>query len=553
MASSSKRKPKNTTPKSRVKVGLAKHRSVGKKQHASKRASLPRVGTAHVEAKVVDDPVESIKTSFQISHDDESATAAKPDKKEQLADELLLIGQQFRTRLELLWAYIVDVSSAANVTQVENMVSLPILLNQLAVRESESVGKSDAAIFSFTTNFHQQFKSGRKNESSITLKVYERKHSSKILELIKYTNAANNILNDTAVQQIHNCFEEMLARLLDCYFMNKPEAVPAAMTIPYQEVLSFNDLGDAKRFVVNKTIEDFLKRKTLDDQFAFIKQEFKVDIPSLFPELPSFKEFVLRRNVIVHAGGRATGEYIRKLPKGLPNRPHVKVGERLDTDFEYVQNVWRLTWTLGVILVHQVLRNYCRFEKLVNYEDNADGFMNQAAYLCIKASHLDAAEALLQYASPLSYRKDTQKLTIAVNLAQTYLWKGASEDCEKVLLEHDWNATNSLFRLCVAALRGDRKLFKRELKNAHGEGSIDIFDLVEWPVFQRIRKDEEFKSWVEELFGAGALDGSDDIDVRLLNVSASERLRALVEKARARKVNRERHEGKKGHRTESEK
>lgn len=63
----------------------------------------------------------------------------------------------------------------------------------------------------------------------------------------------------------------------------------------------------------------------------------KVDLSSSFPDLPKFKEFILRRHAIVHAGGNVTSEYLRRARSinGIDVR-NLKKGQRLPVDSQYV-------------------------------------------------------------------------------------------------------------------------------------------------------------------------------------------------------------------------
>ena len=115
---------------------------------------------------------------------------------------------------------------------------------------------------------------------------------------------------------------------------------------------------------------------------------------------------------------------------------------------------------------------------------------------------------------------------VRVNLAQTYKWQGRNEDCEKLLCEHDWEAANDQFRLCVAVLR-EQEDAEQYLARAAGSGAIRLSDLYEWPLFTKFRQQEEFSAIVERVFGRDARPPLEKFPASLLNFSHEETLREL--------------------------
>lgn len=295
-------------------------------------------------------------------------------------------------------------------------------------------------------------------------------------------------------------------------------------------MLSFSSLEDAKRHVIAKEIENFLKRKGTDEQLKYIKDELKADIASHFKHLSEFKEIILRRHAIVHAGGLASAEYIRRAKriKGI-DISNIDEGEHMPLHAKYVINAWNVICSMGVILLHLVAKECARSKRSKTEEDQADRFLINSAFNCIQNNQLDAAESILKYAHKLKLTKDPSDLMVTINLAQTLRWKGDIKGCEKLLDSKDWSAYSSLFQLCVAALRDDENNFKTLLFEIASQKAISITELCEWPVFRLMRSKEDFHECVKEAFGEEIKSVTDLFKPKVVHIKPDKTLGALID------------------------
>ena len=196
---------------------------------------------------------------------------------------------------------------------------------------------------------------GNPKTATITSKVYDTEHFNILTKVSDYHNAALRILHETVIQQIVNSYEKILGDVIRWQLNNDPSIGKKDQAISYKDILSFGSFDDVKKHVIDKEIEDFLKRKSTEEQLKYLDDTLGVDIASHFPSLPEFKEFLLRRHAIVHAGGIATSEYVRRVKK-IPNYNGelISEGEFLPLSHSYVTKGWNNAYSMGIILLEAV-------------------------------------------------------------------------------------------------------------------------------------------------------------------------------------------------------
>lgn len=470
----------------------------------------------------------SIKFSLKPKVNDSIIIEDKDDAFEQ-TPSFNIIAQEFMTVLQLLWKYMHSIGSVAERTSISNLATMPLLLDKISEREKKAK-ESESPIAEIELNIDINDEINKESSKKISINIYEIEHLLALNEFRQNIDAALRILNETALQQIVNAYEQILWQLLSWHFYNNPDAAPKDKSLTYNELLGFSSFDEAKKHIVDEEIENFLKRKDTDEQLKYIKTELKADLSNFFPYLAEFKEIMLRRHAIVHAGGIASAEYIRRVkPLKVIDLSDIKENNKIPLSPRYVINAWNLFCSMGVILLHLVAKECARSRKSKDEEDQADKFLNNAAFTCIQNNQLDAAEIILTYANKLHLAKDPSNLQVIVNLAQTYKWKDKIDECNKLLDSKDWTAYSSLFQLCVAALRDEEDNFKKLLVNNANQKAISITELCEWPVFKLMRVKPYFNDLIKEIFGEEIKSVADLIKPKMINVKPEKTIEALID------------------------
>lgn len=439
------------------------------------------------------------------------------------------IGRRYITSLQLLWNYIKSVAGVAYKTNSTNLVSLMVLLSEVAAHGRKYADSDECmAIADATITFRSN---NEESQTNISCRVFDSHHLSQLRNHTKYYNAAKGILFESAIQQLANTYEYLIGELLRQHLRSDPDAAPKDQSITYRNLLTFASLDEAKDHVIEKEVVSFIKNKNTSEQLTYIKDELHADLSSHFRKLPELKEMILRRHMIVHTGGIATTIYRRELSKIKGYKGTVsEVGSKLPLSSEYVEESWATTYSAGVILLHIVARRYAQTLHNKDDENVADDVLLDAAYQAIVNEQYGAAEAILLYASKLRLASDTHDLMVCVNLAQTLKWQGKITECEEVLGKRDWDAANIKFQLCVAALRQDWKSFEKLLPMVAAQRKIEIHDMIDWPVFKEARKLEEYSRWVQTAFNQDILPEDEDFIPSILNFDADSSLEKILDR-----------------------
>jgi hypothetical protein len=462
-----------------------------------------------------------------IDPDKEQETVADDNPQEAPQDCFRRIGDQFSTKLLLLWTYIREIGSVANATTFTNMASaLALTFEVIDSAKQQSASTIPLAEVEF------EIRAGDTENPADTLrlteKVYEPRHLKSLQEYTQFHDAALRILHESALQQIVNAYERLIGDLIRWHLTYDPEAAPKDQTITYRELLQIETMDEAKRRVVQTVLSDFLRTKSAPQQLEYFREHFNADVKNHFPKMAEFEELILRRHTLVHAGGLITPEYLRRVRalKNLPYQPGTE-GSIVELDRPYIESAWSIVYSLGTILLHLVAQQCARNRKRPDEEDQADFFVLHYPFKAIQERLYAAAEMILNYAKPLRLAKTTNDLMVKINLAQTLKWQQREDEAKALLQTVDWKATSNLFRTCVAALR-DPDEFGDLLTAAVRDKDLSRESLYEWPVFTEVRKDSRFPEWVQQAFGGPDSPANERFPPSLLNFEHEAKLKEIM-------------------------
>lgn len=440
--------------------------------------------------------------SLRLKFPENNKTEQGKDKKPEFlfSKDIEQIGSDFTALMQMLNQYMNEIGSVAEQTARTNIFNIIPFIRELS-EEEKSTDESEEPVAE--VEFEINFRSGKEEIKNLLIEsnIYKYEYIEKVIEFQNQHDASLRILNETGIQQIVNAYEKLIGDIIEWQLYNKPDQALDSENISYRSLLNFNSLEEAKKYVIDNVITEFLKKKSAKEQLKYFKDEFGISIKSLFPKTNLFEELVLRRHCIVHAGGVATTEYIQKV-KGINgvNTDGIIVGQRIPLKSEYVNDAWRIVYALGVILFHQVGQNYARSIKSKEKEKSIDFYLIESAYNAIENKAYKAAQYILEYADKIKLSGDSAKYYVILNLAQANLWQGKKDKCNELLDQHDWSCLSAKFQLSVAALRNEEKKFRELLTLVVKQKDIKIQELLEWPIFRLMRKKDGYKNWIEQEF-----------------------------------------------------
>lgn len=321
----------------------------------------------------------------------------------------------------------------------------------------------------------------------------------KLNEKVDTTNLAYNLLPINFVVSFVSQYDAYLGGLIRVMFFNKPELLNnSEKNIMFSELLKFNSIEEAQEFVVEKEVESVLRDSHIK-QFKWLENKLGI---TLRKDLPSFSEFIEiteRRNLFVHCNGAVSRQYIENCREnGVKGIEEIKIGDLLDVKPAYFSKCYMTLFEIGVKLGHVMWRKLKPEEN-----DQADGHLNAVCYELLIKGHYKLAINLLTFATE-TLKKHTQEMVcvFTINKALAYYLSNKKQDCVKVLDKHDWSATNDKFKLAIEILKENYKESLEIMKSIGNKNEhLNEEAYRDWPLFNDIRKTEEFKQTYKEIFG----------------------------------------------------
>ena len=320
----------------------------------------------------------------------------------------------------------------------------------------------------------------------------------------KSSKAAYSILPRNFVVSLVSQYDAYLGELYRALFQIKPElAFLLEKEFTFQEILKYSDLDELKDFVIEKDIENLL-RKSHFEQLTTLENRIKKHTGKEFtlttnlPILPTFIEVTERRNLFVHCNGIISRNYLENCSKHkVPNISKLEVGHQLEVEPEYFGRAFQAVFEIGVKLGQVLWRKF-----LPESSEQADINVNNLCFELIQSGYYDLAYVILKFITEEIPNKSSAKLkkTMIINKALACYLLNDKKKCARILKSEDWTI-GIQFQLAVAVLNENyEEATKLMIKIGPNDDDFDASNYQEWPLFIKFRETDEFKSTFKEIF-----------------------------------------------------
>ncbi|WP_313629787.1 hypothetical protein [Pseudomonas sp.] len=321
-----------------------------------------------------------------------------------------------------------------------------------------------------------------------------------------------------AVVSVVSLFDAFLSRTLRNVYKAKPEILNSCTRqITFTELMQFGSIENAREFIIDKEIETLLRDSHIA-QFEWLSKRLDVKLTNL-PSWKDFVELTERRNLLVHADGRASAHYIDTCKKyEIKVDPTTIPGTRLNITPEYYRNACNCVAEIGLKLV-QVL-----WRKLLPSElEDAEGSYIEICYDLLIQHDYKLAEKMLSLTTEKAFKKVNAEssLYMTINLAISFKGQEKLKELNKLLDTIDFSPLSSKFKLASLVLTDkydDAADLMRKIGNSEEVSEVNY---TEWPLFRWFRKTDQFKSAFKDIYGRDfvivkgtlSLDEMDDSDL----------------------------------------
>jgi hypothetical protein len=287
-------------------------------------------------------------------------------------------------------------------------------------------------------------------------------------------------------------FDNLIANLIRLGFRTHPETLKksSSKTTNYKRVFEFSTLDLFFENLIEKEVEIIL-RQSHSEQFASMEKTFSLEGLKNIIHWDKFIETTERRNIFVHCDGKVSQQYLDVCGKYQVNLPD---------DCHYLIKSYLIFVNVALILTQIMWRKLKPTEK-----ENANAIISQTCFLLIKSESYDSALELLEFTEANFFDKSTQdatRLTVTLNKAQVYKWRGESKKMENIINKLDFSAYSDEYKLAGLVLR-DKFSDAASLVRKIGTESHYINEEAyrEWPIFREFRQTSEFLDIFKVVFG----------------------------------------------------
>lgn len=294
-------------------------------------------------------------------------------------------------------------------------------------------------------------------------------------------------------------YDAFLGGLIRALFLLRPDLLNASeRKLSYSELMAFGSLDEARDSLVEKEIESVL-RDSHSKQFDWLEGRFGVELRKGLSIWPEFVEVTERRNLFVHTSGIVSRQYVEVCRKhGVALGEAQQAGAQLGVTRKYLRRAYSVVLELGIKLAHVLWRKVSPSQLSA-----ADDHLNKVAYELLAEQRFPLAACVLDFAADglKKHANSEARLTYVVNRAQAHKWMGDEPSANAILSKEDWSAVSENFKLAERVLRDDFPGAIALMRTIGKDGSVGLLQYRTWPLFRKLREDQEFLSAFEEMFG----------------------------------------------------
>jgi predicted RNA-binding protein len=301
------------------------------------------------------------------------------------------------------------------------------------------------------------------------------------------TNYQKELLYKNAFIGLLSSVEWFYSQVLHFYYDKHPEAAGIKKkTMTLEDLKTFGTVQDAEKFLIDSKIEEVF-RAGFDAWMDILKDEVKLKLPYVRPFFNELLEVYQRRNLLVHNGGIVNSIYISKVSSEISK--DLKIGDKLTITSEYLENAICKLHIVFTLIAAEL------WKKLEPIEESRADILNSIAYRNMNQGRWEVSEWLS------CFIKDDENLKSRVKtVGQLNFWLSRKKRGNRALvigevLKADFTDKSLRYQLAVSALTDNKEEFFELLPETLRTKSLEIEELLEFPIFDEMRNTSEFEEF----------------------------------------------------------
>jgi hypothetical protein len=295
------------------------------------------------------------------------------------------------------------------------------------------------------------------------------------------------VLHESVLMTLTSRSEWFIAQLLHLYLQRYPGA--AGISEPFfsvDDLESLQTIDDARAVLLTHKVESIM-RDPLEDWLRFLREKPKLSMSYLAEQKPKIEEVFLRRNLVVHNGGRVSRKYLQRVDEAL--RKGMNLGETAEISTGYLND------SIDLLEQNLVMAGAELWKKLEPTDDHRGSLLLNLAVQRLEEHRWDMARAFSRFGMYDNSLPEFTRLSNQINYWQSFKWAGRYEEIRGEVEASDFSAKSPLFQLAHATIRDDFEAVFRYLPEVLESGTLRKNDLLVWPLFQALRQRPEFASY----------------------------------------------------------
>jgi hypothetical protein len=283
-------------------------------------------------------------------------------------------------------------------------------------------------------------------------------------------------------------FEYLFADIITFYFRFYPQNIlDKTIEVDLADVKSCSTIDEYIDVLIAKKVETILYR-SIDKQIEFIEKELKLDLETKIIDWDVIKEAILRRHLIVHNASRINKRYLKEVSiDKLSDLKNPKEGDSILIGPTYFNRIYQEVFLAGNIIIQNCFRKW-----LKKYEEYANLELIDLTYEGNFEKEYVIAEKIGLYGRRYNAYNNDFHFRINVNYCLALKAQGKKEELHKEISLIDISNLSPIYIVAYYALLDDKKNTLKHLRNAKTVDKLEWFEVEEWPLFENLRKDEDF-------------------------------------------------------------
>jgi hypothetical protein len=327
----------------------------------------------------------------------------------------------------------------------------------------------------------------------------------KIHKHLNRTEIATKIIPRNYIVSIISQYDAFLGDLMRALYTINPNIIRSSeKEINAEDLFIYDTIDELKSHIIDKEVDTLLREShyeqllILEKKISTVVKDKKFTLTSNLPILTSFIELTQRRNLFVHTNGFTTKQYLESSKKWkFKTDCQGSVNEELVASPEYCQKAYFTLYEMSVKLTHVLWRKFIPLER-----EEADEHLNQLIYELLIENNYELAIEMSNFFTDVirNFHTEHMRKIVIINKAIGYKMLDKNEECKKVIENEDWSIGTE-FKLAKLVLEDNYKEAKAlMLKIGKNDEIVSKKAYKNWPLFEKFRLSEEFKSGYLELF-----------------------------------------------------